>query len=271
LKTVGVFDSGVGGLSVLQSLRAEMPTVRFIYVADSAHAPYGERSSEQVSLRAQRITEALIHDHGIDALVVACNTATAHAIKALRERHPGTPIVGVEPALRPAAAMSRSGHVGVLATRGTVQSERFARLLREVQASASHPVRFSVQACDGLADSIERQDTVTTRRLCEQAVASLRQQAPDLDTVVLGCTHYPFAGDVLRDVLGPDVKLVDTGEAVARRTRAVLGLQASANETVEASDASAPLTLLSTGSGEALARKALQWLGTTAPVERLDT
>jgi glutamate racemase len=272
LKTVGVFDSGVGGLSVLQALRAEMPGARFIYVADSAHAPYGERSSAQVSQRAQRIAEALIHDHGIDALVVACNTATAHAIEALRERHPGTPIVGVEPALRPAAATSRSGHVGVLATRGTVQSDRFARLLREVKASsADRPVRFSIQACDGLADAIERQDSATTRRLCKQYVSALRQQAGDIDTVVLGCTHYPFAGDVLRDVLGPDVKLMDTGEAVARRTRAVLGLQASAEKTREVSDQSPPLTLLSTGSGEALARSALQWLGITAPVQHLNT
>jgi glutamate racemase len=268
LKTVGVFDSGVGGLSVLQALRAEMPAARFVYVADSAHAPYGERSSAQVRERAQRITEALIGKHGIDALVVACNTATAHAIEALRDRHPGTPIVGVEPALRPAAAMSRSGHVGVLATRGTVQSQRFARLLREVQASADRPVRFSVQACDGLADAIERQDAASTRRLCEQYAAALLQEARDLDTVVLGCTHYPFAVDVLRDVLGPDVKLVDTGDAVARRTRSVLRLQATADETIETSP---PVTLLSTGPGEALARTALQWLGITVPVQRLDT
>jgi glutamate racemase len=264
LKTVGVFDSGVGGLSVLRALRAEMPGVHFVYVADSAHAPYGERSALEVCNRALHITDTLQASHGIDLLVVACNTATAHAIQALRSRHTDLPIVGVEPALKPAAAASRTGHVGVLATRGTVQSERFKHLRAEVQAAAKRALRFTVQACDGLASAIERHDQEATRLLCQRHVERLIAQGgdgPAIDTVVLGCTHYPFAADGLREHLGPGVTLVDTGAAVARRTRAVLGLEAASH-----TQPVGGLTLLATGSGEGLARAARQWLGSTAPV-----
>jgi len=264
LKTVGVFDSGVGGLSVLRALRAEMPSVHFVYVADSAHAPYGERSALEVCTRSLQISAALQAAHAIDLLVVACNTATAHAIQALRSQHTGLPIVGVEPALKPAAAASRTGHVGVLATRGTVHSERFARLRAEVQAAAERPLRFTVQACDGLADAIERHDLAATRTLCQRHVDSLMSlggDGPAIDTLVLGCTHYPFAADDLRERLGPGVTLVDTGAAVARRTRAVLGLEVAAD-----TQPVGGLTLLATGSGEGLSRAARQWLGSTAPV-----
>lgn len=272
MKTVGVFDSGVGGLSVLLALRAEIPEVRFVYVADSAYSPYGERSAKQVAARAQHITSGLRSQHGIDVLVVACNTATAHAIEALRATHLGLPIVGVEPALKPAAAVSRSGHVGVLATRGTVQSERFARLRAEVQARAEQPVRFTVQACDGLADAIERDDAIATRELCDRYVTALLSHAgsetPPIDTVVLGCTHYPFAADVLHERLGSHITLVDNGAAVARRTRAVLGLAASPeSEQRDAPDGG--LTLLSTGPSTALSRAALRWLGDGQPVGHL--
>jgi glutamate racemase len=264
LKTVGVFDSGVGGLSVLRALRAEMPSVHFVYAADNAYAPYGERSAESVLARALHISAALQAGHGIDLLVVACNTATAHAIQALRSHHTSLPIVGVEPALKPAAAASHTGHVGVLATRGTLQSERFARLRAEVQAAAERSVRFTVQACDGLAGAIERHDLAATRMLCQRHVNSLMAQdgdGPAIDTVVLGCTHYPFAAEGLREQLGPDVALVDSGAAVARRTRAVLGLEAAAHTKPDGG-----LTLLATATGDDLARAARQWLASTAPV-----
>lgn len=272
MKTIGVFDSGVGGLSVLQALRAEIPEARFVYVADSAHSPYGERSAEQVAARAQHITSGLRQLHGIDVLVVACNTATAHAIEALRATHMGLPIVGVEPALKPAAAASHTGHVGVLATRGTVQSERFARLRDEVQARAKRPVRFTVQACDGLADAIERDDDNAIRLLCDRYVAALLAQSvegPAIDTVVLGCTHYPFAADVLQALLGSGRALVDNGAAVARRTRAVLGLEAAQHQPAAVESPDQGLTLLSTGSPAALARAAKRWLGVGSPVGSL--
>jgi glutamate racemase len=256
LKTVGVFDSGVGGLSVLRALLAELPGVRFIYVADSAYAPYGERTASEITDRSERITAWLRLTHRIDALVVACNTATAMSIDSLRAAHPDLPVVGVEPALKPAAAMSRTGHIGVLATRGTLQSARFARLRAQLESNTSTPLHFVCQPCDGLADAIERGDMPAQQTLCERYVQALRDQAPgDMDTVVLGCTHYPFAADLLGQLLGPDVTLIDTGIAVARRTRDVLGIAQTADENP------APPLLLSTGDPTMLSQAARRWLG----------
>ncbi|MDP2015167.1 glutamate racemase [Hydrogenophaga sp.] len=264
MKTVGVFDSGVGGLSVLRALLAELPGVRFVYVADSAYAPYGERTVSEITDRSERITAWLRHTHRIDALVVACNTATALAIDSLRATHPDLPIVGVEPALKPAAAMSHTRHIGVLATRGTLNSERFARLRTQLESTASSPVHFICQPCDGLADAIERDDVQAQQTLCERYVTALREHAPgDMDTVVLGCTHYPFAADVLAQLLGPDVTLVDTGIAVARRTRAVLGLS------IEVGSGATPPRLLSTGDPAALSLAASRWLGIQTQAEKL--
>lgn len=255
MKTVGVFDSGVGGLSVLRALLSELPGTRFVYVADSAHAPYGERSASHVSARTHRITTHLRDAHGIDALVLACNTATAHAIDELRANHPDLPVVGVEPALKPAATSSRSGRIGVLATRGTLGSARFALLRDRQVSSATRPLHFSCQPCDGLADAIERHDAAATRALCERYLYTLREQAgPEMDTLVLGCTHYPFASDVLSQLCGPAVTLVDTGAPVARRTREILG-----PSLVEGASATPPL-LLASGSPDALAQAARRWL-----------
>jgi glutamate racemase len=259
-----VFDSGVGGLSVLRALLDELPGVRFIYVADSAYAPYGERTVAEITERSERITAWLRQTHHIDALVVACNTATALAIDSLRATHPDLPIVGVEPALKPAAATSRTRHIGVLATRGTLNSERFARLRTQLESTAPNPVHFICQPCDGLADAIERGDLQTLQTLCERYVQALGDQAPgDMDTVVLGCTHYPFAAGVLAQLLGPDVALVDTGVAVARRTRDVLNLPGSVNTKTT------PPTLLSTGDPAALSQAAQRWLGLQTCAEKL--
>lgn len=262
MKTIGVFDSGVGGLSVLRALLAEIPEARYVYLADGAHAPYGERSAQQVSERARRLTARLREDHAVDALVVACNTATALAIESLRQQHPGWPIVGVEPALKPAAALSRNGHIGVLATRGTVESERFARLRARVESESGRPLHFNCQACDGLADAIERGDDTKTRELCARYMDALRTHAstPEpMDTLVLGCTHYPFAADILQALAGPAVRLVETGAPVARRTRAVLSLPEG-----HSSGGVAPqITLLSTGDPGPLAQAAARWLGIT--------
>lgn len=254
---VGVFDSGVGGLSVLRALRAELPAVRFTYLADSLHAPYGERSAGWVAQRSQAITAWLRRMYGIDALVVACNTATALAIDGLRRTHADLPIVGVEPALKPAAELSASGHVGVLATRGTLGSERYAALRQRLEAAAERPLHIHDQPCDGLARAIESDDTPAIARLGQQYVAAVRQAAPALDTLVLGCTHYPFAAEVLQQAAGPGVRLVDTGEAVARRTRHVLQMDAAApGQPLHAESA-----LLTTGDAEAMTAAAHRWLG----------
>lgn len=264
MKTVGVFDSGVGGLSVLRALLAELPGVRFIYVADSAFAPYGERSVAEITDRSQSITAWLRHTHHIDALVVACNTATALSIDSLRATHADLPIVGVEPALKPAIATSQTRHIGVLATRGTLNSERFARLRTQLESTSSSPVNFICQPCDGLADAIERNDLAARETLCERYVAALRQHAPgDMDTVVLGCTHYPFAADLLARLLGPNVAMIDTGEAVARRTRDVLNLSAPTDSSAT------PSLLFSTGDPAALSLAARRWLGLQTRAEKL--
>ena len=261
--TVGVFDSGVGGLSVLRALLAEMPQAHFVYLADGSHAPYGERSQQQVAERAHRITDGLRSHFGIDALVVACNTATALAIEGLRAQHPEWPIVGVEPALKPAAAITRTGQVGVMATRGTVESERFARLRERLEAASVTPLHFSAQACDGLADAIERDDTEATDALCRRYWNALQSKsAAPIDTLVLGCTHYPFAASTLQALAGPAVTLVDTGVAVARRTRAVL--ENAPAPSVSASSAPG-VTLMSTGDPAPLSQAAHRWLGLDTP------
>jgi glutamate racemase len=268
--TVGVFDSGVGGLSVLRALLGEMPRAHFVYLADGSHAPYGERSAEQVAERAHRITQRLRESFGIDALVVACNTATALAIEGLREQHPGWPIVGVEPALKPAAAITRSGHVGVIGTRGTLESARFSRLRDRLQSEALTPLHFSCQACDGLADAIERDDQPAVRALSERYIGALISQSSTsapMDTLVLGCTHYPFASAVLQTLCGPLVTLVETGAPVARQTRQVLeAWQGSENKAVVVPG----VTLLSTGNPELLARAARRWLRLDVAGQHLD-
>ena len=263
MSTIGVFDSGVGGLSVLRALLSEMPDAHFVYVADSAYAPYGERTVEDVTERTQRITAQLRQQFPLDAMVVACNTATALAIDALRQTHHDLPFIGVEPALKPAAALSRTRHIGVMATRGTLQSARFQKLQARLEhGGTQHPPHFHSQACDGLADAIERGDPALTRILCERYVSALQTQAPaqaPIDTLVLGCTHYPFEAALLQHLCGPSVRLVETGAPVARRTREVLH-----ERRLPPAHARPDLVLLTTGVPEALSAVATRWLGTSA-------
>lgn len=153
-RPVGVFDSGIGGLSVLKALRAELPHGNFIYLADSGHAPSGQRDTAQLQARARAITQYLV-EQGVHALVIACNTATAAAVDLLREQHPDLPIIGVEPAIKPAVAISKTGRVGVKATRSTLASARFQTLLGAHLAQAP-AVSLQFQPCDGLADAIEQ-------------------------------------------------------------------------------------------------------------------
>ena len=218
---IGIFDSGIGGLSVLKALRCELPHEDFIYIADSSHAPYGERDDAYVVARSLAISKYLV-EKNVKALVVACNTATAAAIDLLRSTYPNMPIIGIEPALKPAVAISRTKHIGVMATRGTLASARFAALL----AAHHDQAHFTLLPCDGLADAIER--SVTTDNATEVIAACARYtvatgafgiQQGQIDTLILGCTHYPFAKQHLRQLLGPDVHIVETGEAVARQTR----------------------------------------------------
>jgi len=264
---IGVFDSGIGGLSVLQALLAELPHERFVYLADNGHAPYGEKTDLFVRQRSLAITEHLIREHGIKALVVACNTATAAAIHELRLQHPQLPLVGVEPALKPAAQITRTGRVGVMATRGTVESDKFARLLGSLQGQA----QFEVCACNGLALAIEQttlpshQDTAPTEvsqllARYTRALGEFGSGPGQIDTLVLGCTHYVFAQQELLQLLGPQVQLVSTGEPVARQTRRLLEAAHLLSHSAAPAAGSGRVELITTGNQPGLQAAARRWL-----------
>jgi glutamate racemase len=247
---IGVFDSGIGGLSVLRALVQELPGEHFIYLADSGYAPYGERGDAYVLARSRACTQWLLAQ-GCQMMVVACNTATAAAIATLRSEFPQILWVGIEPALKPAVAATRSGHVAVLATRGTLESEKFAQLAAQQKGTG---VQVSCIPCDGLADAIERDDETAIATIIiaisEAFTPGLGQfglknhvlprpegnlsvtppepfpsatpappgpTLPPADVAVLGCTHYPLVERVWRAVLPASVTLIDPAQAVARQ------------------------------------------------------
>lgn len=261
---IGVFDSGIGGLSVLKALRAEMPRENFIYIADSAHAPYGERDEAYVVARSKTITAHLVSKN-IKALVIACNTATAATIHLLRADYPDLPIIGVEPALKPAVALSKTGNIGIMATRSTLASAKFQALL----ASQNGLANFVLQPCDGLADAIER--SASTGNATEIIAISARHTSAmgqfgikngEIDTLVLGCTHYPFASEHLVKLLPDGVQFVATGEAVARQTRRLVGDLAVSTATAAAVESvTGHVNLFTTGQAQALQTAASRWLG----------
>jgi glutamate racemase len=224
---IGVFDSGVGGLSVLRHIRSLLPHEDLLYVADSIHAPYGNKSQEFIRERAITLADFLIAQ-GAKALVVACNTATAAAIESLRQQY-DLPIIGMEPAVKPAAAATKTGVIGVLATVGTLQSAQFAGLLEHY----GQAVTVVTQACHGLVECIERGELETdnTRGLLAEYLKPLLEARAD--TIVLGCTHYPFVRPLIEDIVGREVALIDTGAAVARQVQKrllELGLLATADK-----------------------------------------
>ncbi|PLY41974.1 glutamate racemase [Janthinobacterium sp. ROICE36] len=223
---IGVFDSGVGGLSVLRHVRAQLPQEDLMYVADSAYAPYGDKTEQQVIDRSLAITAFLLQQ-GAKALVVACNTATIAAIKALRARYPDLPIVGVEPGLKPAAAISHNGKIAVLATERALRGDKLLALREQVSAATG--ATFILQPCIGLADRIEQcalgnDPTDATSAMLERYIAPML--ALGVDTLVLGCTHYPFVQHAIartvRAHTQEQITLVDTGDAVARQLTRLL-------------------------------------------------
>ena len=263
---IGVFDSGVGGLSVLQAIRSRLPHAEMIYAADTGHAPYGDRSEDHVCDRARRIA-GFLHEQGAGLLVVACNTATAAAVATLRAQWPALPIVGVEPGIKPAVALSRAGRIGVLATTATLASEKFRRL---AQAHAGNAV-LVLQACPGLATAIEAEDVdgAALDALVARHAVPLRDAG--VDVAVLGCTHYVFARERFEREL-PGVHLLDTGDAVARQTaRLAAGLAASASALASTSASTTPvvarLCAYSSGEPGVLSRFARRWLGVDLHVQ----
>ena len=213
---IGVFDSGIGGLSILKDLMRTMPGQRFVYMADTAYAPYGEQSNDYILERSHHIARWMHDEQGVCGLVIACNTATAVAAKSLRETFgSGWPIVGVEPGLKPAAQISQTGRIGIMATAATLKSDKFQTLMRRVHDNESIPLQLSLCACNGLARAIEFNLEDELSSLIEKYTQELKQA--HVDVVVLGCTHYSLVKDRIMQAL-PGITVLDTGEAVARQT-----------------------------------------------------
>ena len=223
-RPIGVFDSGVGGLSVLRALWAEMPNEHFLYIADQAHVPYGPRPLDDVRGFAEGITRYLLAQRA-KAVVVACNTASAAALHSLRETFPETPFVGMEPAVKPAAEHTRTGVVGVLATPATFQGALYASVVERF----AQGTRLLEATCPGLVQEIEagRLDGPRARAILAEALQPMLAQG--MDTVVLGCTHYPFVIPLIQEIAGKDVRVIDPAPAIARQTARVLAARGMRN------------------------------------------
>lgn len=255
---VAVFDSGMGGLWVLREVRALLPAEDLLYLADSAFCPYGPRAADEVRARSVAIGRWL-QERGAKVLVVACNTASGAALEALREAL-AIPVVGMEPAVKPAVRDTASGRVGVLATEGTLASGRFARLLRDHAAG----VEVVARPGTGLVELVEDGDFdgPGVRAALEPVLAPFRERG--VDTVVLGCTHYPFLREAISGMLGEGVRLVDSAPAIARQTRRVLeerGLLAEGGE--------GRVRVLTTGDLSEVAPVVERLWGEPVPVERV--
>lgn len=207
---IGIFDSGIGGVSVLRWLREELPNENFIYIADSRHIPYGDKSKEFIEERSILLTRFLLGKQA-KAIVVACNTATAAAIAKLRSMY-SIPFIGMEPGVKPALSITKTGVVGILATKETLNSQKFEVLTHRF----SDKCQFVVQDCPGLVELVEKMELNSqhARELADQYVQSVLDKGAD--TIVLGCTHYPFLMELIEDIVGSDIPIIDTGKAVAR-------------------------------------------------------
>ena len=212
---IAVFDSGVGGISVLKELIACMPQEHYLYFGDSANAPYGTRTTEEVRALTLAAVEVL-YDRGIKALVVACNTATAAAIDELRQRYPDIVVIGIEPALKMATDRFPTGHVGIMATQVTLREEKLEHLVERFPEA-----RVERIPAPGLVELVEqgKAQSAETQALLERILSPYRGK---LDAIVLGCTHYPFVRDTIRKILGEEVAILDGGEGTARQTRRCL-------------------------------------------------
>lgn len=256
---IGMFDSGMGGLSVLREVRALLGAEDVLYYADSAYCPYGQRTPAEIIARSALITGALVQ-RGAKIIVVACNTATSVALANLRAST-SVPIVGMVPAVKPAVATSHGGHIGVLATPRTASGDMLADLI-ESHAAA---VEVTTVAAPGLADLVEAGQTsgphveTVLRPLLAPLVAA------GIDTLVLGCTHYPFLRETISRLLGPDIEIIDSGEAVARRTQSVLCEHAMTRQTTTGG----ALRLLTSGDPAMVSGVAERLLGEHVEAERL--
>ena len=213
---IGVFDSGIGGLSILKKIHQQLPRESLLYIADSAHAPYGLKGEAFIIERSRHILKFL-NSQPVKAVVVACNTATAAAVETLRNEN-SLPIIGMEPAIKPAALQTQSGVIGVLATAGTLASDKFV----DLKSRFDGKVEIITQPCPGLVEHIERfqMDLPAIRNLLQEYIRPLVKKGAD--SLVLGCTHYNFIKGQIREVAGDAVSIIDTQEAVSNRLASVL-------------------------------------------------
>jgi glutamate racemase len=219
ISPIGVFDSGVGGLSVLRAMRAQMPEESILYFGDQGHVPYGPRSMGQIQNFSVGITKFLLN-HDSKLIVVACNTASAAALTYLRGRFPAVPFVGMEPAVKPAAETTKTGRVGVLATPATFQGALYASVVERFGAG----VEFFQHTCPGLVSQIEKGelDSNVTRAILEDALFPMLDASRNIDTVVLGCTHYPFVIPLIEQIVGKNVRVIDPAPSVAKQVKRLL-------------------------------------------------
>jgi glutamate racemase len=263
---IGVFDSGVGGLSVLRLIRQRLPAVPVVFLADQAHTPYGPRSLEQVRSFTEAITRFLL-DRGCKLIVIACNAASAAALYYLRQKFPDTPFVGMEPAVKPAVETTRTGVVGVLATPATFQGELYASLVERF----ANGVTLLQHTCPGLVAQIEagQLDTPQTRHILEDALKPMLAQG--IDTVVLGCTHYPFVIPLIQEITGPGVRVIDPSPAVALQVGRMLEARGLADRGAASSriHGAAPVEYFTSGDAASLRSLLPKLLGEEGEVHSL--
>jgi glutamate racemase len=261
---IGIFDSGVGGLSVLRAIRSELPTQSLLYLADQAHVPYGPRSLEEVREYSREITRFLIQQ-GTQIIVVACNTASAAALHDLRATFPEIPFVGMEPAVKPAAEHTQTGRVGVLATPATFQGKLYASVVERF----AHGVEIYQDTCPGLVEQIEAGalNSPATRAILETALQPMLARC--IDTVVLGCTHYPFVIPLIQGIVGKDVRVIDPAPAIARQVRRVMEQRYNLPEDAPTLSLSQATRLWTTGSPAKMRRLLACFLSEEHMVEGL--
>ncbi len=210
---IGIFDSGIGGLTVVKSITRVIKGADIFYIADTKNAPYGEKTPKQILEYSLNISRHLIENHNIDALIIACNTATAFAISAIREKYPSIIIIGTEPGIKPAIEATSIGKIGVLATPATLSGDKYQTLCSKL--SYKKDIEFFEQACHGLVEQIEKGEinTVKTRELLKSWLLPMSKSG--VDTIVLGCTHYPLVEEVIQNIMKNRVEIIHTGDAIA--------------------------------------------------------
>ena len=260
---IGIFDSGIGGISVLRAIRRQMPEESILYFGDQDHIPYGPRPMAQIRNFSEAITTFLLA-HEAKIIVVACNTASAASLKYLRERFPNVPFVGMEPAVKPAAERTQTGRVGVLATPATFQGALYASVVERF----ANGVELYQNTCPGLVQQIEQGNLngKETRRILEEALLPMLEN--NIDTVVLGCTHYPLVIPLIQKIVGEQVRVIDPAPAVAKQTGRLLETMGLKNDPDEAGvvqiytsgDPESLLSLLPKLLGEAAGVQHVEWL-----------